>query len=382
MQTLRRDVHARQFVRYLWRDGDALDGSTTAVSLHSHTLHSREGLAFIPRLVSRAGAAQVVLRALEERHRRKTGKEVPYDRIYWRPPLHPRAAWNLEARQIRETLGLKPLISITDHDNLDACTDLRALNIEAPFSHEWTLPYENAIFHIGVHNLPADDARPLFDEMARVTSDPAPGRVIQVLKDLDAMRGVLVVLNHPLSNDVRTGFRTHVRLLRRFLREYGGYMHALELNGLQPARNNRRVAQMAAEIGLPVVSGGDRHCVEPNANVNLTNAATFADFVEEIRREGVSRVLFLPQYRESIPCRYVEFVSQAVRTYPEFAGRERWVDRVFKQTEDGEAPLSVFWPAGGPWVIRGFVAAIGLLASPQMRATLRLALGTQSEAGA
>jgi hypothetical protein len=328
------------------------------------------------------GFAQALLRTLEERHRRNTGQDVPYHSFYWRPPLPPGAAYELEARQIRETLGLKPLVSITDHDNLDACTDLRSLNIEAPFSHEWTVPYENTVFHIGIHNLPADDARPLFQEMARVTANPTPERLLQVLRDLDGMRDVLVVLNHPLSNEVLTDFRTHVRLLRRFLREYGSYMHALELNGLQPGRHNRRVADMAAEIGLPVISGGDRHCVEPNANVNLTSATNFADFVDEIRREGVSRVLFLPQYRESTACRYIEFISQAVGTYPEFAGRQRWVDRVFKHTNDGEIPISVSWPTGGPWLIRGFVAAIGLIASPQMRATLRFALGAQSEAGA
>jgi hypothetical protein len=109
---------------------------------------------------------------------------------------------------------------------------------------------------------------------------------------------------------------------------------------------------MATEMQLPVVSGGgDRHCVKPNAVVNLTCAATFA-----------SRILFLPQYREAISCRYIEFISQAVRTDPEFAGRERWVGRVFRQTEDGDVPASTFWPNGGPWLIRAFVSTTGLIA--------------------
>ncbi|MEI9971182.1 MAG: hypothetical protein WDO73_03500 [Ignavibacteriota bacterium] len=60
-------------------------------------------------------------------------------RIFWRPPVSPFMAHELETRQICVDLGLKPLISITDHDNIDACTDLRALNIEVPFSHEWTV---------------------------------------------------------------------------------------------------------------------------------------------------------------------------------------------------------------------------------------------------
>ena len=144
---------------------------------------------------------------------------------------------------------------------------------------------------------------------------------------------------------------------------------------MQPDSHNRRVASIGAEMRLPVISGGDRHCLEPNANVNLTNAATFTEFVEEVRRERVSRVLFMPQYQEATSCRYVEFISQAVRTYPELAGRQRWVDRVFKETEEGKVALAKFWPNGGPRLIRGFVASIGFLASPHMRGTLRLALG-------
>jgi hypothetical protein len=319
---------------------------------------------------------------LEARHRRRWGKEVPYDRLYWRPPLHPRAAYELEAGQIEKALHLKPLVSITDHDNIEACSDLRALNIAVPFSHEWTVPYENTVFHLGIHNLPVDDARGLYNQMKSVTANPVPERLLAVLKSLDEMPGVLIVLNHPLSNEVRTGFRAHARLLQKFLRECGRYMHALELNGLQPHCHNRSVARMAAEMQMPVISGGDRHCVEPNANVNLTNATTFAEFVEEIRRERVSRVLFMPQYREATSCRYVEFISQAVRYYPEFAGRQRWMDRVFRPTEAGDEALSVHWPHGGPFLIRSAVSAIGFIASPHMRSTLRLALGAQIEAGA
>lgn len=382
MQLLRRSVDSAQFIRFFWRDQNAADGFTTAVSLHGHTLHSREGLDFIPRVLGKVPLAQALLRVLEDRHRRRWGKEVPYDRLYWRPPLHPRAAFEVETGQIRDTLRLQPLVSITDHDNIDACTELRALNIAVPFSHEWTVPYQSTVFHLGVHNLPPDDARDLFDGMKRITAAPRQEGLLPMLQALDAMPDVLLVLNHPLSSEMRTGFRTHARLLQRFLREYGRYMHALELNGLQPHSHNRSVARMAAEIGLPVISGGDRHCLEPSANVNLTNAATFAEFVEEIRRERVSRVLFMPQYREAISCRYVEFIAQAVRDYPEFAGRQRWVDRVFKQTDEGDEPLAIHWPKGGPWLIRSFVSSVGFLASPGMRGTLRLALGAQSGAGA
>jgi hypothetical protein len=382
MRTHRQDGNHRNSIAFSWRDGDPTRGCTTGVSLHSHTYHSREGMEFIPRVLCKVKPALPMLHYLEGRHRRRWGKEVQYNRVFWRPPVSPVAAYELESRQIREDLGLKALVSITDHDNIDACTDLRALNIEVPFSHEWTVYYGATIFHIGVHNLPPDSARQLYDQMRRITAEPDSPLFGQMLRDLNSMRDVLVILNHPLSNELRCDFRTHVRLLQRFLREYGPLFHALELNGLQPYRHNRRVAQIAEELGMPVISGGDRHCTEPNANVNLTNAATFAEFVEEIRTERISRVLYMPQYRESIPCRYVEFISQAVATYPEFAGRERWIDRVFKETENGPEAVAAHWGYGGPWPIRMFVAAIGVMASPRMRPTLRFALKAPLEAEA
>jgi len=131
------------------------------------------------------------------------------------------------------------------------------------------------------------------------------------------------------------------------------------------------------------VSGGDRHGREPNANVNLTNAASFDEFVEEIRRDHASRVLFLPHYREPLAVRYTECIWHVVETTPGLVGHTRWVDRVFHQADDGEVvPLARFWPSGGPWPIRWFISAVGFLADPRLRLTLRLALGRQAELGA
>ena len=131
---------------------------------------------------------------------------------------------------------------------------------------------------------------------------------------------------------------------------------------------------------MPVISGGDRHGCEPNANLNLTNARTFDEFVHEIRVEQRSSVLFLPQYRDPIAARYVEVIWHAVRNYPDFTGRERWVDRVFFQRENGEiVTCASEWPNGGPAVIRSFISVIGFLASPGMRAMLCVAFGRARE---
>jgi len=214
--------------------------------------------------------------------------------------------------------------------------------------------------------------------MARYTAVPRADLLASLLAELDCIRGVLVVLNHPFSCELRLPRAAHAADLLRFLDEHGARIHALELNGLQPAGDNRAAIQLAAERGLPVISGGDRHCLEPNANVNLTNAASWEEFIDEIRRDGVSSVLFLPQYREPLAARYIEFIWHALKPHPGSVGRERWLDRVFYDHEiRGVTPVSSVWPNGGPWLLRQFIGAMGWLAQPHVRATLRLALGGQ-----
>lgn len=254
-----------------------------------------------------------------------------------------------------------------------------------PYSIEWTVPYQATVFHLGVHNLPADAAAELRAGMARYTTQPRESLLTEILPALDESSDALVVLNHPFSTEERLPRPAHVRLLMDFLATHSRHIHALELNGLQPASDNREVVRLARETGLPVISGGDRHCLEPNANVNLTNAASFTEFVHEVRRNRLSQVLFLPQYRESIAARYIEFIWQAVRTYPDLNGRERWVDRVFfeRLKEPGViVPLSSEWTNGGPAIARWIISTVGFLAAPHIRPALRLAFGKQSEVGA
>jgi hypothetical protein len=191
---------------------------------------------------------------------------------------------------------------------------------------------------------------------------------------------VLVVHNHPLWDERGIGPAAHLEMIRALLRAHGSHIHALELNGLRPWSENRAVYAIAHETGHPVISGGDRHGCEPNANVNLTNAASFSEFVEEIRRDGVSEVLFLPQYREGHRLRYVETIWDLLRDYPEYPSRVRWSDRVFYRQQDGiDVPVSAFWKRGDPDVVRCFKAAIGLFRQPSVRSVLRLALSERQE---
>jgi len=367
---------------FLWNNAAAARPFRTGVSLHSHTMHSQEDVSFLAKYAYRVPLVAQAVRHHERMYHEEWGRELDYSRVYWTPPLPPREALVLERTQIEERLGLTALVSLTDHDEIEACLQLQVIDGQrlVPVSTEWTVPFGPSFVHLGVHNLPHQHSRALVAAMAEYTERPTARGLRDLLAALHRHREVLVVHNHPLWDERGIGPAAHLEMVRTLLREHGSHIHALELNGLRPWRENRAVCAIANETGHPVISGGDRHGCEPNANVNLTNAASFPEFVEEIRLDRVSEVLFLPQYRDGYRLRYVETIWDLLRDYPEYRNRMRWSDRVFYRQQDGiDMPVSAFWKRGDPDVIRFFKAAIGLFRQPSVRSVLRLALSEHQE---
>ncbi len=162
----------------------------------------------------------------------------------------------------------------------------------------------------------------------------------------------------------------------------GQYMHALELNGLRTWKENREVRTMAREYDKLLISGGDRHGLEPNANINLTNATSFTDFVHEVRYEGRSHVLFMPQYAEPIKHRVLRSTLDVIRDYPDFPqGSRRWDERVYHPDAHGvPQPVSELWPIGrAPRYITLFLRSVRLLGSRPVSGSLRRAWAEQNE---
>ena len=297
-----------QSVSYLWREPKAAEGFTAGVSLHSHTNQSKETLDFIAELSTDWGVLQPLMRWAERRCRRTTGIRPDYARSYWTPPLTPRLAFDLERTQIEEKLQLPAMVSLADHDDIQAPMLLRSLASarQIPVSLEWTVPYGSyaaqSAFHLGIHNLPSATGAEWMRRMEAFTGHPggrAPGKLLTgMLAELDELPGVLIVFNHPLWDLYRIGQERHRFLVNDFLAVYGQFCHAVELNGLRNWDENRQVATLAAQWNQVLISGGDRHGVGPNANVNLTRARSFTEFVHEVRRDRQSHVLFMPQYAE------------------------------------------------------------------------------------
>ncbi len=199
------------------------------------------------------------------------------------------------------------------------------------------------------------------ETLAEFTANPSDKRLTEILKALDEEPNVLVVFNHPLWDLYLVGKEKYEFLVGQFLQKNGNYLHAMELNGLRNWGENRAVGQLAERWNMLLISGGDRHGVEANANINLTNAASFTEFVHEVRRQKRSDVLFMPQYAEPWKHRLLQSTLDAIRHYPEFPqGSRTWDERVYHPDANGVArPLSQLWPGGAP--PRAMSIGIGLV---------------------
>jgi hypothetical protein len=365
-------------VHYYWQQ-DSLPPFRTGVSLHSHTLHSRESLDFIGRATAHTPWLSGAIRKQQAKYRALKGRELDLKRAWWTPPLSARQALQLEKTQIERVLAMEALVSITDHDNIEAGTHLRILEEtrDCPISIEWTVPFRRTFFHVGVHNLPAETAKEMTLAMNEFTATPDELRIGPLLEWLGSARDSLVVLNHPAWDENHIGEAAHAECVSEFLESFRPFIHALELNGLRPWSENRKAVQLAARFGLPAVSGGDRHGREPNACVNLTNASSFAEFAAEVRCDGWSDVLLLAHYREPLKMRIVENMCAILEDDPNHAlGWVRWSDRVFYLTDEGiEKSLNELWGRKFPAVVNRFVSLMQLAKHRRVKSALRLALG-------
>ncbi len=327
----------------------------SAVSLHSHTNHSKESLRFIPEFTRKHPILRWAL------HRQAVRSTIPVDLVkaYWTPPLRPRAAYDVEKNQIEVVLGLFGLVSLTDHDTIEAPALLRTVaeTKECPLSLEWTVPFEGAVFHLGIHNLPSCRAQQMVADLAAYTKSPSYPHLSELLTMLDQCPEVLIIFNHPFWDLGGVGQQQYGEILDRFLSRNVAFLHAFELNATRSRVENNRVIALADRWRRLLVSGGDRHGCEPSGALNLTHAETFCEFVQEIRTEQCSHVLIMPQYDEPLSLRILLAVLDVIREYPEYAPDcRRWDDRIFHphQTSETEQPISALWKTPPAYIERIF----------------------------
>jgi len=350
----------------------------TGVSLHCHTEHSKEMLDFVPHYADKLPIISYFWHKERDKYHEKEGRAVDFSTAYWSPPLTAMGVYNIEKSQI-EGAGLRPIVSLTDHDSIGANFEVNE-NEPAPISLEWTVPFEFGFFHVGVHNLPKDRARELTDTLLDFTfnkENHTDERLTEMFAMLNEIPTVLVILNHPLWDIELVGDKRHQELLKNFIRKHGKWIHAFEINGFRCWSENKAVIELAEALGIPMATGGDRHGCKPNTVINLTDASTFEEFVDEIREGRKSEVVLMPEYERPLHSRQLQSFSEILKFYPDSAEhRRRWFDRVFFDNGDGKGivPLSAHgWKRGGPTWLRAAIWTLGFLGSPTMRPIFRIA---------
>ena len=356
----------------------------TGVSLHSHTMHSQESLGRLPGYIEMVPILSYLIEREIGREVLQTGRVFNFKKMYWTPPLSAHEAFQLESDQIERELGLRSLVSLTDHDNVEAGLHLRMLQgtSDVPVSVEWTVPYEQTVFHIGIHNLPAARANDWMAGFAKYTAKPDVRRLRELLFELNSDPSILIVLNHPYWDIEAHGPAEHRASLVSFLEAFRTVVHALEINGMRSRRENLRVIDLAKETGFPIISGGDRHGCEPNVVLNLTAATEFNEFVDEVRKDRRSEILLMPPFFEPIRIRILENTLHSLSDAPGEFGRVHWMTRFFMQHPDGTiTPLTIFAGTKLERIIDRFRWVSGILTSPRLRPAVRLTVLGSEEGG-
>jgi predicted metal-dependent phosphoesterase TrpH len=262
-----------------------------AVSLHNHSCHSVERLAALNHVVKKA-----FMRPLSGIVQRSFGlggvSNLNYGEITFNPPYSPEDVYHMEATAAAKWGFDGVHLAITDHDEFAGNVALRRarpdLNGSVAISEELSLWFEGHLFHLGVCYLPENQAEATHAQIQAA----AKGRRYDELFETLAASGCLVILNHPL---VAWKPGAPAIPVAELLSRYGWAIHALEVNGMRTREENDSVLELAQHWRKPVVGGGDSHLLVPSSVISVSRAATFKDFVAEVK-DGHAVPFVTPQY--------------------------------------------------------------------------------------
>src|SRR6202522_3477392 len=262
-----------------------------AVSLHNHSCHSVEKLAALNQVV-KLGFMRPLSGILQSSFGLGGVSNLNYAEITFNPPYTPDDVYQIEAAAAARWGFNGTHLAITDHDEFaGSLTLLRArpdLGGRIALSEELSLWYQGHLFHLGVSGLPESGVD---DTHARMQAAARGGRYDELFETL-AASGCLVVLNHPLIS-WRPG--PEAIPIADLLTRYGWAVHALEINGMRRREENDQVLELARQWHKPVGGGGDRHLLVASSVISLSRAATYKDFIAEVK-DGHAVPFVTPDY--------------------------------------------------------------------------------------
>ncbi len=322
-----------------------------AVSLHNHSCHSVEKLSALNHVVKRR-----FMRPLSGILQNSFGlggiPDLNYAEVTFNPPYSPEDVYRMEAAAAVKWGFDGVHLAITDHDEFAGSLALMRgrpdLNGRIAISEELSLWFHGHLFHLGVCHLPENGAAATH---AQIQAAARGGRYDELFETL-AASGCLVILNHPLVAWA-PGARTIPA--SELLSRYGWAIHALEVNGMRAREENDRVLELARQWHKPVVGGGDSHLLVASSVLSLSRAATFKDFIAEVK-EGHAVPFVTPDYfaplRWKLFLRVLFFISR-YRQIASFRGQP--------VTKMLERRMVLLDPVGAASrVFLGLVSALGL----------------------
>lgn len=262
-----------------------------AVSLHNHSCHSVEKLAALNHVIKRA-----FMRPWSGILQKSFGlgdvSDLNYAEVTYNPPYTPEDVYAMEAAAAANWGFDGVHLTITDHDefagNLALLRRRPDLKGRIAISEELSLWFQGHLFHLGVNHIPEGGV----EETHALIQAAARGRRYDELFEILAASGCLVILNHPL---VAWGPGAPAIPVTELLSRYGWAIHALEVNGMRSREENDRVLELAKEWRKPVLGGGDSHLLVASSILSLSRAATFKDFVAEVK-DGHAVAFVTPAY--------------------------------------------------------------------------------------
>jgi hypothetical protein len=263
-----------------------------AVSLHNHSDHSVENIAFLNQVVKLRFMRP--FRGLLQAAFGLAGiADLNYADIFYRSPLSVEDVFLTESASAA-ALGFAGVhLGITDHDEVAGSLELLRAHPEEEhrnlLGEEISIYFDDYLFHLGVTGMPAAGIEKLHAGLQAAARERRLDDLFEMLR----ASGSLVVFNHPLvpwGKDAGRKIPAEALLSR-----YGWAIHALEYNGMRSREENDCVLQLARQVGKPVLGGGDSHLLRASSVLSLTQAASYQEFAEEVK-EGRAVALVLPTF--------------------------------------------------------------------------------------
>jgi hypothetical protein len=283
----------------------------SVASLHNHSIHSIERLSSLNRVV-----AMPFMRPFSAILQRAFGlqsiSDLDYSDLQYNPPLAPTAVLRVELESVRQ-IGFQRLVfALTDHNQVSGCLELLDTPLietsQIGLGEELSVRFQNHLFHLGIHGLPADGLLSAHNRMQAASNDERLGDLFEELRST----GCMVILNHPLLSWNGGSFESIPVL--PFVEQYGWAIDALEYNGMRSRRENDGVIRLARETGKPLVGGGDSHFLTASSALSVSRSArSMADYIQEIK-EGQAITLIREEYAApmnwKIFLRVIGFIAQ------------------------------------------------------------------------